>query len=82
MNNINKIQVIHSTTPPNMQWKGQGYWLDQHLSSTSHISFIGEQDWFYPIKQDSGFALALSQIQARIENLFKQHLNFKQDLRI
>ena len=47
----------------------------------SHNPCIGEQDWFYPIKQDSRLALAKSQIQARFENLFMKHLNFKQDTR-
>ena len=46
------------------------------------LQFIGEQDWFYPIKQDSRFCLANSRIQARIKNLFNLHLNFKQDMRI
>jgi hypothetical protein len=44
------------------------------------LGSIGEQNWFYPIKQDSRFFLTYSQIQARFKNLLKQHLNFKQDL--
>ena len=42
---------------------------------------IGEQDWFYPIKQDSRFCIAKSQDKARFKNLLKQHLKFKQDSR-
>jgi hypothetical protein len=48
----------------------------------SQYETIGEQDEFYPIKQDSRFWHAKSQNQARINNLLKPHLNFKQDLRI
>jgi hypothetical protein len=36
---------------------------------------IGEQDGFYPIKQDSRFLLAYSQIQAGIKNSFKEYIN-------
>jgi hypothetical protein len=46
------------------------------------LGSIGKEDPFYTIKQDSRFTLALSQNQARIRNLFKQHRNFKQDMRI
>ena len=59
-----------------------------HLMTLNQVSIdllfppIGEQDGFYPIKQDSRFCLAISQKQARIKNSLTQHLNFKQDLRI
>ena len=52
----------------------------------AYFSNIGEQDWFYSIKQFQIQAkfkkLTTFEYQARFENLNNQNLNFKQDPRI